>query len=519
MPPHRLRLTAFVLGLLVLACVAVPAAAGGGGRFSGRLVRFHGDDFARPGRAVAGFALETERGHYRLTFRDTSLAGLVGRRIEVSGSRTGRTVDVAAYRALPEGADSTGSATTSIAAQNKNVAVLLMNFRNDTRQPWTADHVAGVMFGNANSVANYFAEQSYGNMAMTGQVFGWYTLDVDNAGCDFNGWGSAVRAAALAAGENLNGFTNFVYAFPSASGCGWSGLAYLPGVDSWLNNAMTMRVASHELSHNFGVHHASTYNCVSGGVRVTLSATANECTLNEYGDPFTVMGSASWRHSNAWHKAQMGWAGAAADRLDVTVEGTYTLGSQEFASATPKLLRVARAGASGQFFYLELRQPFGTYFDNFTASDPVVNGVTVRIGADYNVRSQSRLLDTTPLTSSFGDAALAVGQTFSDPLSGVTVTTQSVSGGSAAVHVSFDGVVPPPQPPPDTTPPTAPTNLRATVNKGGVTALAWNASSDNVAVTGYRLYRNGSLFSTVRFKSAGTLDMPQGPATAGNTGN
>ena len=51
----------------------------------------------------------------------------------------------------------------------------------------------------------------------------------------------------------------------------------------------------------------------------------------------------------------------------------------------------------------------------------------------------------------------------------------------------------PPPPPGDTTPPSTPTGLA--VSSGGQTtlALSWNASSDNVGVTGYGVYRNGTL--------------------------
>ena len=38
-----------------------------------------------------------------------------------------------------------------------------------------------------------------------------------------------------------------------------------------------------------------------------------------------------------------------------------------------------------------------------------------------------------------------------------------------------------------------PTGLQASVQKGRRVALAWNASSDNVGVVAYDVYRNGSL--------------------------
>ncbi len=44
--------------------------------------------------------------------------------------------------------------------------------------------------------------------------------------------------------------------------------------------------------------------------------------------------------------------------------------------------------------------------------------------------------------------------------------------------------------------PTAPTNLQGTVLSVTSAQLSWNASTDNVAVTGYRIYRNGTFINT-----------------------
>jgi uncharacterized delta-60 repeat protein len=50
---------------------------------------------------------------------------------------------------------------------------------------------------------------------------------------------------------------------------------------------------------------------------------------------------------------------------------------------------------------------------------------------------------------------------------------------------------------PDTTPPTAPTGLTATFNSTTNTIdLSWTAATDNVAVTAYRIYRDGGLIPT-----------------------
>ncbi len=48
----------------------------------------------------------------------------------------------------------------------------------------------------------------------------------------------------------------------------------------------------------------------------------------------------------------------------------------------------------------------------------------------------------------------------------------------------------------DTQAPTAPTNLASSNVTSTTAALTWTASTDNIAVTGYRIYRNGSLIGT-----------------------
>ncbi|CAM3091177.1 fibronectin type III domain-containing protein [Paenibacillus lupini] len=49
---------------------------------------------------------------------------------------------------------------------------------------------------------------------------------------------------------------------------------------------------------------------------------------------------------------------------------------------------------------------------------------------------------------------------------------------------------------PDTTAPTVPTNVTATAASSSQVKLNWTASTDNVGVTGYKVYRNGSLVGT-----------------------
>src|SRR5207302_4290180 len=56
------------------------------------------------------------------------------------------------------------------------------------------------------------------------------------------------------------------------------------------------------------------------------------------------------------------------------------------------------------------------------------------------------------------------------------------------------GLLPPP--PPDTQAPTAPTNVAVTSTTATSVSLTWTASTDNVGVTGYQIFRNNTQVGT-----------------------
>jgi chitodextrinase len=238
---------------------------------------------------------------------------------------------------------------------------------------------------------------------------------------------------------------------------------------------MNLRVVAHELGHNFGTHHASTYACG------TAVYAASGCSTSEYGDPFTVMGSSSQRLHTAYARAELGHL---TDTLTVTASGSYTVVPVGLSGPSPRQLRISRGG--GNYLYLEFRQPLG-FFDNFGATDPAVTGVAVRFNTAFNTYSQSKLLDAHP-GGSFGDAPFQAGESWTDPVSGVRITVVSVSPAGASVTVQLGG---------DTTPPSAPASLSATALSSTSIALSWPAATDNTGVAGYRLSRNGTQIAQV----------------------
>jgi hypothetical protein len=508
----------------------------------GALSFVHGDDFAGNHKTRTRYLLATGIGQTELIFHRAPKADLAGARIRVTGVPDGRRLDVA------DGGTTTispASTATSSSTGTHRVAVILFNFSNDSSQPYTTANARGIAFTNADSVSAYYDENSWGQLALTGDVFGWYTIPDTNENCATSTWAVSANAAAAAAGVDLSGYDNFVYAFPSTS-CSWAGLANMPGKNSWLNGAgaMTLRVMAHELGHNFGTHHASQLNCSEGGVRVSLSADLSNCTLGEYGDPFSVMGTATrFQHSN-FARGNFNWL-ASGNTLTATSSGDFLLAPVEVSTSTGvSALRVERT--SSTWLTLEYRQPYGSSFETFSSTAPVATGVTVRITPAYTTRSQSQLIDTAPGTTSFTDAPLAAGSSFTDPLTGVTITTVSISPAAAVVRISFGDAAPPPPasspsaapsatatpsstpsptitpsptpvptvtptpkppsptPSPTATPnpidteaPTAPGNLKATVARSKKVGLTWRASSDNMKVSGYLVYRDGTLVATV----------------------
>jgi chitodextrinase len=70
-----------------------------------------------------------------------------------------------------------------------------------------------------------------------------------------------------------------------------------------------------------------------------------------------------------------------------------------------------------------------------------------------------------------------------------TDTAGNLSAYSAIAQATTAGV-------PDTSPPTVPTGLSAQAVSSTQITLSWTASTDNVAVTGYRIYRDGALVDT-----------------------
>ncbi len=187
----------------------------------------------------------------------------------------------------------------------------------------------------SGSVAGYYSEQSYGQMSMSGQVSGPYTVDM-TLSCtrpNMEQWADAADAAAKAAGVNVSAYSSKLYMLPpeSTTMCSpWGGWA--DGNRVWMrdDHCDAKHILSHELGHTFGARHAglpgSTNDARYGDASTTMGGLLllADVVTRRPADPSTFDLWNTMAHFNAPGKIDAGWLPASAI-LTVTVGGNYKI--------------------------------------------------------------------------------------------------------------------------------------------------------------------------------------------------
>jgi hypothetical protein len=381
--------------------------------------------------------------------------------------------------------------TAAIAPGPRKVGVILINFSGDSSQPWSVAGARTEVFTGTQSASAFYEEESFGAVSLAGalradgDVFGWFTLNAPTGGCPYQEWVKKADEAATNAGVEPGSYQNLIYMFPFQISCPWGGLAGVGGgsgpdggngpARALINGDNGVKAVIHELGHTFGLFHAASWTCTKGGVRVQIS---DNCTVNEYGDPFDAMGNNS-RHNSGWNLAKLGFL--APENIEtIETSGTYSMRSALHPTTDPTVLHIPRKravdGDVASWYYLEVREQGGAFENVADATD---TGVSIRVApAPAGLAPETLLLDANPGTSTFQDAPLAAGETFDG--GPVQIKTLSAGGGNAAVAITLDEE-----------PPTAPTDLTATGGEEQV-QLQWSASSDDFGVERYRVFRDGS---------------------------
>ncbi len=164
--------------------------------------------------------------------------------------------------------------------------------------------------------------------------------------------------------------------------------------------------------------------------------------MAEYGDPFSSMGNSSnTGHFNATQKDILGWITPSQTKTHTSGTATYTLSPIETGGLATYAVKVPTTNAN-RTYWIEYRQPTGV-FDAFINPPTYPNaGAQIRVEYPFEKSSGSddtELLDMTPATSSFGDAALLAGQTYTDSTYGVTISVLTSTATALTVQVTSPG--------------------------------------------------------------------------------
>lgn len=325
----------------------------------------------------------------------------------------------------------------------KRALVVLVNFSDAPAEPYSVATAQNIIFQEVN---NFFLENSFNKVGLSGDVYGWYTIQLTSNTCSPFEIRDAANTAAAAHGVDLSSYAHFIYAFPQ-NACGFSGSGTIGGTPTymWINGPPTARVIAHEFGHNLGLYHSHSWECGPTSISGT-------CSSQEYGDTFDVMGDTDGlAHFNAFQKERMGWLPDTGDGRLTVVEtsGTYLLSPYESpGSSNPQALKVLKSvdSTTGKksWYYLERRQAIG--FDSWLSGyNNIQNGVLIHTGSESSGNS-SYLLDMTPDKTvwweDWNDPALTASQSFTDPEAGVTIRTLWANNTGAAVAITLGSVAP-----------------------------------------------------------------------------
>lgn len=419
--------------------------------------------------------VNSNQGRLRVYSTDKQDKGLLsGTKVKINGYKIDKDVATASVSRQKVKSNVKGI-TTITDSVNKKIAVILFDFQNKRGTFWPTDEIKKWLFNDPASLNGYYTEVSKDQITFSGDIFGPITVPLDagtNCGSVYD---SSTKAKEMitATGVNLDSYDLVAFDFPSYDSCWAAAWADIGGKYTWFNGSLLQYdsvlptkapaypgstpapyyvpmtragLAIHEIGHNLGMHHANSYVCKdTSGNSVPVDLYKN-CTNTEYGDPFDVMGNyyEDPRHINAYHTGQMGWLPDSAT-LTTNEPGNFTIYPLESNTGNTSLRIPAgiypNYNNNSLFYYLEFRKNIGGVFDRFELSDPVVQGISIRLGFDYGATYNSLLVDTTPGNYSFYDSSLKPGQTFDDNLRGIKITPRQINS-DGSITISVDRYTP-----------------------------------------------------------------------------
>ena len=479
---------------------AIVAGLEAEGEWSGPVDVVAEDDFEHQTSTIH---LSIQVGAERLQVYTTDPARLrTGDIIAAAGVRMGRMLLVRKI-SLTARAEAAASACSTTGTQH--LAILMVNFASSTinTSALNSTTFGNIISGSAHNLNGYWNEASYGLTSAAGDVFGPFNLNANYDNTQYDQL-QADTFAAAASTVNFPNYTHIVIVmpngFPVGGGLGTIGCrsytsptTFTAGViwvraDFMIPNDVGVCALAHESGHNMGLNHASTESYGS----VPLGSMGTVPVHNEYGSYFSLMSmcftynvTTMLGHYDAQHKIALGWF-VPSNYQTVTTGGNFVLAPMENNTTNLHAIRVQR-GQNNFWLWLEYRQNLG-YDSTFSAFDSqIYSGAMIHFEDPTNTTylGYTRLLNfTAPAQTSFSfsEPALAVGSTWSDPYSLLTLKATSADSAGLHVTVQYD------TPCATLTPPNRNYSSSSAVIGDSVTitapgTCAWTASADETWIT------------------------------------
>ncbi|MEU6427184.1 discoidin domain-containing protein [Microbispora sp. NPDC046973] len=211
--------------------------------------------------------------------------------------------------------------------------------------------------------------------------------------------------------------------------------------------------------------------------------------------------------------ANTGWPAAQLSEIEVygaaTASGNLALGKTMKESAHADVYGAGNANDGNQATYWEsANNAFPQWLQVDLGASTAVNKVVLKLPPAWEARTETLAVQGGTDGTNFSTLAASAGRAF-DPASGNTVTIGFSTANVRYVRINVTAntawpagqisefEVYGPAPTGDTQAPTAPSNLAYTEPGAGQIRLTWSASTDNVGVTGYDVYANGVLRTSV----------------------
>ncbi|MBU1202497.1 hypothetical protein KKH39_00405 [Patescibacteria group bacterium] len=312
-----------------------------------------------------------------------------------------------------------GNFSVNATTTEHKILLILVNFQDTDGLKNNRDDVVNITFNANNSIANFYNENSYGQIHLSGDVFPsanyqnkWYELAM-NYNCDL----TAISLAATQALETEEGnsavdflaYDHLMIVMPNGD-CG-RGASYI-GTRTFAtpdgNHTMTLGWVAdntipwpygigHELGHGFGSQHAGMYKCND------IPYSASGCEIYTVQDLSNIMSVPLSRPGqfSAVQKDTIGFFDSQHQLLEVDSNSIVSNGTYEltpFESSDPGLKAIKIKRNNGKFWYLEFRQPIG--FDANLGAAPDLNGILIHTN-NPGQYTDSILIDASPVGEDF----------------------------------------------------------------------------------------------------------------------